>query len=457
MSRAFLKAGSATGLPFSATMKRIHAMIKLLLIINIFLFLAVGSAAVIDLDIVYPVEGDTIAAAMIDSNYIFGRVFPSQAKLVINDSPVPVFKNGAFLAFLPLQHGRFAYTCRATLAADTMEVQRTVFYTPSAAKISGDSAFIDSASRRPKMNLALQAGDVVDLQFRGAPDAVAWCCIDGVAAQIPMRAAQRQTEMYWGESVFGQGAMLPFAADSSLYQGSYVVQSSDSSDSARIHFYLVDQRSDTSCAVAPGRFSVWQTDVPILAETVEDLTVLRTGPYKSYYYFLPRGVQLWLNGKVGRSFRVRLSKDLSAWIEDYKVRLLPPAAVPQRRYVQLVRTQNFDRKSRVLVYTRARLPFRIQQIASPQSLVVYFYGVTADTDWMRRDFEDPLIGDIRWRQESDGVYSLTIALNQKNQWGYNAGYDENDNFYLDIKKTPHVGKRRRTALRRLKILPGPRP
>lgn len=454
-SRAFLNAGNAQEMPFSGTMKRSRKMKKIIPIIFTLLFFSIGTAGVIELNIIYPVEGDTISAALIDSNYIFGRMLPPEAKLLINGKAVAVRKNGAFLDFLPLDHGLFTYSCQATLGRDTVLVQRTVFTSPLGEAINRDSAAIDLASLRPASNLGLLPGDVVEFLFRGAPGGHAWCSIDSIAEPIPMRAAQRQSKMYWGESVFGGGGMLPASLDSSLYQGSYVVQATDLFDSTRIHFYLVDQNNDTTCVTAPGRLSVLDAGVPLLAETANDLTILRTGPRKSYYYFLPRGVQLWLDGKVGRSFRVRLAENLHAWVEDYKVSLLPPGVAPKRRYLQLVRTQSFARTSRVLVYTGARLPFRIQQIASPQSLVVYFYGVTADTDWMRRDFGDPLIGDMRWSQVSDGVYSLTIALNQKNQWGYNADYDENDNFILDIKKAPHVGRRRRTALRNLKILLDP--
>ncbi len=109
----------------------------------------------------------------------------------------------------------------------------------------------------------------------------------------------------------------------------------------------------------------------------------------------------------------------------------------------------------VRVYTGERLPFRIEQTTSPQALTVYFYGLTADTDWIRHDWRGSIIGEIRWQQVSDDVYALTVNLNQKNQWGYNADYDEKGNFVLDINKAPRVGKRRRSALRNMTILIDP--
>jgi N-acetylmuramoyl-L-alanine amidase len=65
------------------------------------------------------------------------------------------------------------------------------------------------------------------------------------------------------------------------------------------------------------------------------------------------------------------------------------------------------------------------------------YGVTADTDWIRHDEGDSLLGEIRWLQERDQKYRLSIELNQKQQWGYRAFF-EDTNLILDIKKTPRL-------------------
>src|SRR5438105_1286248 len=50
--------------------------------------------------VVYPGEGAAIAAR--DSNYILGSVGNGRASLRINDTPVTVFPNGSFLAWLPV-------------------------------------------------------------------------------------------------------------------------------------------------------------------------------------------------------------------------------------------------------------------------------------------------------------------------------------------------------------------
>jgi len=420
----------------------------------IWIMLCVQSNA-LEIDLVYPAVGDTIFVADFDSNAIFGRVLPPYAQLTINGHKTDVQPNGSFLSFLPMEPGLFTYTCQAVLGVDTLVLKRTVLYTAPSPYISPDSTEIDSSSTRPSGDLVLQPGDIVDLEFRGTPHCSAWCRIDGVEQTIPLLAVGRRNRTYWGTAVFGQGNSLSPVLDSTLYRGSYVLQAGDSCDHAEIRFYLAGSRGDTVSNVAPGTISTLHSGVRRMARTAVDLTVLRTGPRKSYYYFLPQGVKLWLSGKIGRSWRVQLAKNHSAWIEDYKVHLLPEGSTRPRPFIRLVRTENYEDKMTVRVYTGERLPFRIEQTTSPQALTVYFYGLTADTDWIRHDWRGSIIGEIRWQQVSDDVYALTVNLNQKNQWGYNADYDEKGNFVLDINKAPRVGKRRRSALRNMTILIDP--
>jgi N-acetylmuramoyl-L-alanine amidase len=68
--------------------------------------------AVPRIDVVYPRprEGDNrTVIAKVDSNFIFGSVQPSHARLTINNTPVPVYLNGAFLAFLPVPDSSQTY------------------------------------------------------------------------------------------------------------------------------------------------------------------------------------------------------------------------------------------------------------------------------------------------------------------------------------------------------------
>jgi N-acetylmuramoyl-L-alanine amidase len=133
---------------------------------------------------------------------------------------------------------------------------------------------------------------------------------------------------------------------------------------------------------------------------------------------------------------------------------LPPGAPLPQSVVEVVRTNNFEEYSRVTIFMSERLPYKIEQQQRNQRLNLTIYGATSDTDWIRHDFGDPLIGEIRWAQEEEGKYRLAIDLNQKQQWGYRAFYEEN-NLILEIKKSPLTASSRRHPLRDLVICVDP--
>ncbi|MBN1561003.1 N-acetylmuramoyl-L-alanine amidase [candidate division KSB1 bacterium] len=421
-----------------------------------FLLLFIASltfAAETRIHIIYPVENDTINAAAIDSNFIFGYVSPARARLYINDQPVRVYESGGFLAYLPIGRGDFTYTCRAAFADDSVFAERTVYYTPSVS-IPIDSAFIDENSLFPHSSLVLLPGDVVDVSFRGTPDCRATFSIAGLVDDAPMAPKEAAGASHWAEAVFGQGGVQR-ADVAGYYHASYIIQQADSAVNAPIRCQLIDQRGDTARAIMPGALSILRLGVPRIAATADDVTVLRTGPRKSYYYFLPRGVKLRLSGKQGRDYRIRLSDSEEAWIEDHKIHLLPMGEAVPHQYVELIRTVDEGSFTRVMIYLNERIPYRIVQSTVPNSLTVRLYGVTADTDWIRYDFHDPLVREIRWQQVGSNVYELTINLQQKHPWGYVASFDQDNRLCIDIKKTPTIGKRKRSALRRLTILLDP--
>ncbi len=413
------------------------------------LFSLFNSSPAIELNIVYPTQRDTIRAAAIDSNFIYGSVSPANAQLIINDQTVPVQKNGTFLAYLPIRHGLFAYKCEAKTENDSTVVQRFVYY-PAPKIFSSDTLHIDSASFFPKSNVALPSGEVLKIQCRGTPGQSAFFRI-GRSEWYSM-VESRLSDFYWGEAVFGQGGIQQTDA-AGWYRGSFVLTDSVSLDGDAVQVKLVNAENDTLVKVAPGQVRLWPKNPIKIVETALDLTVLRTGYHQSYYFFLPRHVRLHITGVYGDSYRVQLSPTQSAWVERYKVDLLPEAKMP-RIDIKLMRTEGFETFSRLWVYTTERIPFRVQQSSSPQTLKVIFYGVTANTDWIRRDFDDQLFKHISWQQESDGVYSVTIELNQNQQWGYEASYEKN-RFFIDIKKTPKISRWKRRSLQNKTILLDP--
>jgi N-acetylmuramoyl-L-alanine amidase len=353
-----------------------------------------------------------------------------------------MYGNGTFLAIVPVTPGIFNFYCVAQGDTQLVHVRREVYIPHYLATSTRDSLVADTSYVFPADSLALRPGDMLTVVFKGTPGCTASFSISGLVNDLPMSEMSPKKQFYWGEAVFGQGRPTRAPAVEGIYSGVYVLQPDDVIENAAITFMLRDSAGDSLHVVAPGRVSTFENDVPRIATLTQELTVARTRPGKGYQLFLPEGVKLWITGADGEFYRARLVDDESVWVPAANVEFLSPGTMPPQSEVQVARTESFDEFTRLTIFLDDRLPFKIEQSTKPQRLHVILYGVTANTDWIRHDYGDPLVGDIRWTQEQEGRYRLSIDLNQKQQWGYRAYYRDT-NFILDINKTPRISSRSR--------------
>ena len=388
------------------------------------------------LEVVYPREDLTISAR--DSAFVFGNYAPAKACVRINGLAARQYPNNTFMAMVPVQSGRFTF--RAVAYADSSQhdstiVARNVYVPPFLVTSVRTPAVIDTSYLFPENHLELEPGDLLGVVMKGSPKLRATFSIAGVRENLPMAEQGSRKQGYWGEAVFGRGQPPRTKAVEGIYTGAYLLQPSDTVRNATIRFALKDSAGNVLETFAPGRLSVVARAVPRVVRLTSEMTVGRTAPGQAYQYFLPAGVKLRVTGRDGDFLRVRLLADETMWIPRANCEAMPLGTMPPTSAVEVARAASFNDKVRVVIFLSERLPFKIEQRTKPNRLDVVLYGGTSDTDWIRQEALDPLLGDIRWSQERDGKYRLSIDLNQKQQWGYRAFYEEN-NLVLEIKKTP---------------------
>jgi len=417
------------------------------------------------LEVIYPREGLTVTAT--DSTFIFGnfdyRPFgaatvnaPTKFSVTINGVRARLYPNKTYLAVVPVKSGPFTFhtVLRPIFAdsrmADSTVVDRNVFIPPYLATSPADTLVVDSSYVFPNSNLEMMPGDVLGVAVKASPGGVARFSIDSVAANLPMAERPPVKNFYAGEAVFGQAQppATPFVRG--IYTGIYLIRPQDIAAKTTIRFEITDSLGRRIEMIAPGKLTVGNSGVPRIAVLTQALTVGRTKPGRGYQLFLPEGVKLWITGREGNSYRAKLAEGESIWAPASNINFLPAGTPLPQSVVEIVRTKSFAKFSRVTIFMSERLPYKIEQERKNQRLHVTIYGATSDTDWIRHDFGDPLIDEIRWSQDGEEKYRLTIDLNQKQQWGYRAYYEEN-NLILEIKKSPLAGKSRKHPLRDLTI------
>ena len=388
------------------------------------------------LEVIYPREDLTITAR--DSTFVFGNYAPAAARIFINGLAAKQYSNNTFMAMVPVQTGRFTFRTVARMdsaQADSLVVERNVYIPHFLITSPRAPAMIDTSYIFPENDLELEPGDLLGVVLKGTPKLRATFSIAGLKQILPMAEQSPRKQFYWGEAVFGRAQPPRTKAVEGIYSGAYLLPVADTVRNAAIRFSLKDSSGNVLETFAPGRLSVASKAVPRVVRLTSELTVGRTGPGQAYQYFLPAGVKLRVTGRDGEFLRVRLLENETMWISRATSEALPLGTMPPTSSVQLVRTENFADRVRVAIFLSERLPFKIEQRTKPNRLEVVLYGATSDTDWIRQEALDPLLGDIRWAQERDEKYRLSIELNQKQQWGYRAFYEES-NLILEIKKTP---------------------
>ncbi|MFQ5453646.1 MAG: hypothetical protein ACE5D6_05615, partial [Candidatus Zixiibacteriota bacterium] len=212
--------------------------------------------------VVYPKPEQIITA--IDSTFILGNVPAENEKLAyklfINNHFVNVHHDGGFIAFLPITPGMFEFKLEAYLVDDEkylflgdnntkhdiypediwkhLSQSISVVVPEPLQAASYDSIIIVKEYHPPDSSLVLTTGDRIEVNFQGTPDCRAWFAIPGVVDSVPMSETLPKIQPYWGESVFGAGAVPDSLKIKGIYTGFFDILHTVSCDSVQINYFL---------------------------------------------------------------------------------------------------------------------------------------------------------------------------------------------------------------------------
>ncbi|HOP06791.1 MAG TPA: N-acetylmuramoyl-L-alanine amidase [candidate division Zixibacteria bacterium] len=443
---------------------------------------------------IYPEEGQLIGA--VDSSFVLGHVdHPQQGAvflLTINGDTVQVHEGGGFIAWVPLEPGEFRFIARAVAfkkqpdlvgengissllmrlvektpqlppevlgwVSDTLTVQVPEPDQP----LPDDSLLIVGDYRPPSGNLALGSGEQLILSFRGTPGCRAWASIEGVVDSIPMSEEIPQFQPYWGEAVFGIGAVPESLMVAGVYTGFWEVPCHLTGDKiyptyhlappsrAQIFGRLLSSTPSTnrasladlmelSCyepiSISAGyRVSINSARFPVTVEFTDTLQVIRYGPRRGYFAIAqPAGVRALAIGGEGDWYRLRLAPGQYAWANRLSVKTLAPGLLPPKSLLRAIRCHSLDDRLEIEFPLSGKHPFRIIE-ESTREIRLQLFGVTSDTDWIRYEADDDLVEMASWYQPQEDVYEFRLSLHHK-LWGYDTEYRGNS-LVLTLKREP---------------------
>ena len=432
--------------------------------------------------IVYPKPDQQISA--VDSTFILGHVPPTRGnwsyRLEINGQAVDVHADGGFIAFLPIQPGAFTFQLDAFLVGKEPDYQSrikspysqpsppysvrlsrelTVFVPKPSSTVDADTLVIAGDYKPPRGCLELRAGDRLAVAFRGTPNCRAWFSIEGVVDSVPMSESPPRLQPYWGEAVFGAGAVPDSMKIRGIYTGFYDVSDTARIDTAQVLYHLAPPSRETVIAewlmhvsaLELHRYLLWMQSgavekpssyrvsfnnpsYPFTVRFVDSVQIVRHGPRKGYLsIFQPEGVEALVVSAEGDWYRLQLSQTQFGWVARQSVQVLVRGILPPHSYLRSIRSHAAADHVRVEFPLAGKHPFRVIE-DNRRTIRVQLFGVTTDTDWIRYDFSDNLIDLATWSQPEPGLYELKLQLTS-DIWGYDSYYAGNT-LVFQLNRTP---------------------
>jgi N-acetylmuramoyl-L-alanine amidase len=410
----------------------------------------------LNIQVVYPPTDASLQFG--DSTFIFGSVGSGDARLTINGQLVPVWPNGAWLAYLALPPdtvARFQLEARSATDSASLSyiVRRKI---DEATPPAGATVWVDSLSLSPRGRIWLHPDEYLAISVRATEGAaVRLRLADGTA--VPLVAQPQLNEVPEGVRVFGAGHPDAWRRDrySGVVRGRSIgpdpgpvlpgggfvhvpgptgdstwatVEAIIGADTARIRWPLQVALIDTLPEV------VELDDDSLHLGSTDSTSVGRPAPGATYAWFFPTGTRAEVSGRRDGDLRVRLSRDAEAWVPAADARLLPESTPEPHGLVESVVLTPSPGYVTVRVPLSQRLPFRISE--DDRTLAVRFYSAAGDVNFMRYGAADTLVRRMSWEQSDADEVTLTLELSRP-VWGYRTRWDGND-LLVDVRRPPKI-------------------
>src|SRR5881296_4131947 len=423
--------------------------------------------APLQLSIVYPGPTDVVQAH--DSCFLFGAVRggAGPVTLSVNGTPVRVFANGAWIAWLPLPDDTLAvFRLVARADGDSALQDWTARIAPRFRPPAGRAVWIDTTSFAPAGTVALPLGEGIRLAVRAAPGATVWLRLPWGAA-IPFLPDTLPGEPAWGVRAFATvtaAYRLPPAAD--RYVAWLPAAALCPDGKAACATLEVIAGRDTATARWPlsvGLVDLTFPSVVVLNDdtahvgTTDSLTPGKAVPWGTYKWFFPTGTVAVESARWNDQVRLQLSRATVAWVNEADVVRLPPGTPPPGGVVSSVRLTSGPRSVTLRVPLPARLPYQITE--RERSLTVRLYGGASDINWMQYGEgggaaagTDPLVTRMSYAQPAADEVTITLELARR-VWGYRARFDGRD-LLLEVRRPPVIDREHPLRGRTVVLDPG---
>lgn len=351
-------------------------------------------------------------------NFIIGSTCKTCA-VTVNSKPVKVYFTGAFAIELNLKLGDTSFTILTNQSGKS--VSKKINYTYTLPKPAEPVKMLDieSIETYPEGNLIVLPGDKIKFTIK----ALTHCAVN----------TMQDTRFF--EMPLNLTRGMP-----GIYQGEYIVKSSDSFAMFKIPITITDSLNNKVTKETKQTFSVMSPFASGIAITKGRLAHLeyglgddRLGGAKIGY--IDSNIVLKIIGKVGTHYKVELAKSRTAYIPEELVTLMPKGTFTPESLTGKWNVYGDGKYDYVKIGLFTKLPYQSFQLTDPSTIVVDIFGATNNTNWITQLQTATEIKKLDYEQIADDIFRIIITLKHAQHWGHLLYYDGNT-LVIKVKHQP---------------------
>ncbi|MFZ9717984.1 MAG: N-acetylmuramoyl-L-alanine amidase family protein [Chitinophagaceae bacterium] len=340
----------------------------------------------------------------------------------VNGNVVKVWPTGAFATEVMLTEGSNRIVVTATNEGGlTTERVLTYQYNKPIPEKTLTQPTVEHVRIEPAGNLLLAPGDKVRITLKTVPGAQVR--LEGLVElkELPAADSNSVAGMYKGEYIVDENAEWLSITPKPFR---FVVQTKDG--------LQIDAATKSTYAKMPEQGLLIQTKgrLPYLLNGLgED----RLGGTKIGY--LDSMITLKAIAKVNDKYRVRLSRNRDAYIEEVHVQPKSTPGFTPYSLTGSMRSWGDSAYDYVSLSLQERLPYESWQEVNPSLIRVDVFGAVTNTNWVTQLSSAKEIKQVYYRQTEEDVFSIYIELKHSQHWGHAVFYRGNT-LIIKVKRTP---------------------
>ncbi len=339
------------------------------------------------------------------------------ATLTVNGKQFPVYATGGFAAEVMLEKGKNTVTVVAVSKNGRAEKTFDIELVERPAKEAVEGIKLFECSTVPADIKAVTAGERVALRAVGTP-----------GCKVVIVGGCELTEVEKG-----------------VYQGMITAKKGCKVLAEPLQFSIEGAEGADTFTMKEA-IKVIDPNAPVMLRTVGELPYLNYGLGTdrlggSKIGHITEGILLEAVGEVGNQYKVRLSKNRTAYIPKSCVEVQPAGTLPAQSLVGSWSVRGGKEADVVRVSLTERLPFATFHQMDPSRVVVDIFGAVANTSWLTQYPESKnAIKSVDYEQVEEDIFRVIITLSHDAHWGHSVRYEGNS-LVIRVKAAPKASLR----------------